>query len=78
VQCLENHDVVCLGHDAARAPTLTGGSGSESWCVRSRSRAATAVLFAAPGIPAIFLRQEIPEDKLWSDDEKDYTGHLIW
>ena len=24
------------------------------------------------------MGQEILEDKLWSDDEKDHPGHLIW
>ncbi len=79
VQCLENHDLTYLGHDgAARVAMLADPADRRSWCARSRSRAATALLFAAPGIPALFMGQEILEDKLWCDDEKDHPGHLIW
>jgi 1,4-alpha-glucan branching enzyme len=79
VQCLENHDVTYLGHDsAARVAMLADPVDRRSWYARSRSRAAAALLFAAPGIPALFMGQEILEDKLWSDDEKDHPGHLIW
>jgi 1,4-alpha-glucan branching enzyme len=79
VQCLENHDVAYFGHDAAaRVPMLADPVDRQSWYARSRSRAAAALLFAAPGIPALFMGQEILEDKLWSDDEKDHPGHLIW
>jgi 1,4-alpha-glucan branching enzyme len=79
VQCLENHDVAYLGHDgAARVATLADPEDRRSWYARSRSRAAAALLFAAPGIPALFMGQEILEDKLWSDDEQDHPGHLIW
>ena len=79
VQCLENHDLTYLGHDgAARVAMLADPADRRSWYARSRSRAAAALLFAAPGIPALFMGQEILEDKLWCDDEKDHPGHLIW
>ncbi len=79
VQCLENHDLTYFGHDgAARVAALADPSDARSWYARSRSRAAAALLFAAPGIPALFMGQEILEDKLWCDDEKDHPGHLIW
>ena len=79
VQCLENHDLTYAGHDgAARVAFLADPADRDSWYARSRARAATALLFAAPGIPALFMGQEILEDKLWSDDEKDNPGHLIW
>ena len=79
VQCLENHDLTYLGHDgAARVAMLADPLDRRSWFGRSRSRAATALLFAAPGILALFMGQEILEDKLWSDDERDHPGHLIW
>ena len=78
VQCLENHDLTYLGHDgAARAPALADPADSRSWYARSRCRAAAALLFAAPGIPALFMGQEILEEKLWCDDERDNPGHLI-
>src|SRR5208283_5177781 len=79
VQCLENHDLTYFGHDgAARVPALADPTDHRSWYARSRSRAAAALLFAAPGIPALFMGQEILEDKLWCDDERDHPGHLIW
>jgi 1,4-alpha-glucan branching enzyme len=78
VQCLENHDLTYLGHDgAARVAMLADPADRRSWYARSRSRAAAALLFAAPGIPALFMGQEILEDKLWCDDERDHPGHLI-
>ena len=78
VQCLENHDLTYLGHDgAARVAALADPVDPRSWYARSRSRAAVALLFAAPGIPALFMGQEILEDKLWCDDERDHPGHLI-
>ena len=79
VQCLENHDITYAAHDgAARVAMLADPSNRRSWYARSRSRAAAALLLAAPGIPALFMGQEILEDKLWSDDEKDHPGHLVW
>ncbi len=80
VQCLENHDVTYFGHkdNPARVAWLADPLDRRSPYARSRSRAATALLFAAPGIPALFMGQEILEDKLWCDDEKDHPGHLIW
>ena len=78
VQCLENHDLTYFGHDgAARVPMLADPADRQSWYARSRSRAAAALLFAAPGIPALFMGQEILEDQLWCDDERDHPGHLI-
>lgn len=78
VQCLENHDITYAGHDgAARVAMLADPSNRRYWCARSRGPAA-ALLSAAPGIPALFMGQEILEDKLWSDDEKDHPRHLIW
>jgi len=79
VQCIENHDVTYVGHaDAARVAMLADPSDHRSWYARSRSRVSASLLFAAPGITALFMGQEILEDKLWGDDEQDHPGHLIW
>jgi 1,4-alpha-glucan branching enzyme len=79
VQCLENHDITYAQHDgAARVAWLADPLDRRSWYAQSRSRAAAALLFAAPGIPALFMGEEILEDKLWSDDERDHPGHLVW
>jgi 1,4-alpha-glucan branching enzyme len=80
VQCLENHDITYFEHHdgPARVAWLADPVDRRSWFARSRSRAAAALLFAAPGIPALFMGQEILEDKLWDDDTRDNPGHLIW
>jgi 1,4-alpha-glucan branching enzyme len=79
VQHLENHDLTYAAHSgAARVPALADPADRRSWYARSRSRAAAVLLFAAPGIPSLFMGEEILEDKLWSDDEQDHPGHLIW
>lgn len=77
VQCLENQDKTYAPHeDAARVPMLADSSDRRSWYARSRSRLATALLFAAPGIPALFMGEEFLEDKNWNDNRHD--GHFIW
>ncbi len=75
VPCVENHDIVKVGQDV-RIPTLADGSNHRSWYARSRSRVATSLLLAAPGIPHIFMGQEFLEDKQWSDDPT--SPNLIW
>jgi 1,4-alpha-glucan branching enzyme len=76
-QCLENHDLTYAGHaDAARIPVLADPADRRSWYARSRSRAATTLLFTAPGIPSLFMGEEILEDKNWNDNRG--AGGLIW
>lgn len=77
VQCLENQDKTYAPHsDAARVAMLADSSDPQSWYARSRSRVATGLLFAAPGIPALFMGQEFLEDKNWSDNRPvgDFIG----
>ena len=77
VQCLENQDLTYAPHsDAARVAMLADPADRRSWYARSRSRAATALLFAAPGIPALFMGEEFLEDKNWSDNRQ--VDGLIW
>jgi 1,4-alpha-glucan branching enzyme len=77
VQCLENQDLTYAPHaDAARAAMLADPANRRSWYARSRSRATTALLFAAPGIPALFMGEEFLEDKNWSDNRQ--IDSLIW
>jgi 1,4-alpha-glucan branching enzyme len=66
VQAVENHDLVYTGR-GARIPRLADGSNARSWYARSRSRVAMGLLLTAPGIPLLFMGQEILEDKQWSD-----------
>jgi 1,4-alpha-glucan branching enzyme len=77
VQCLENQDLTYAPHsDAARVAWLADAEDRRSWYARSRSRVATGLLFAAPGIPALFMGQEFLEDKNWSDNRG--VCDLIW
>ncbi len=75
VQSVENHDIVYTGR-APRIPALADSGNSRSWYARSRSRLAMALLLTAPGIPMLFMGQEILEDKQWSDTPSPSTA--IW
>jgi 1,4-alpha-glucan branching enzyme len=82
VQCLENHDVVRWDYDAHRAraprvPALADPSDARSWYARSRARVATALLLCAPGIPMLFMGQEILEPRPWHDDIRFWSQFLI-
>ena len=83
VQCLENHDVVRWDYEqnrarAPRVPALADPSNPRSWYARSRSRVATTLLLTAPGIPMLFMGQEILEHKPWHDDIRFWSRFLIW
>jgi 1,4-alpha-glucan branching enzyme len=80
---LENHDVVLWDAWDQRPRDLriarrADPSNPRSWFARSRSRVATTWLMTAPGIPLLFMGQEILEDKPWSDDVKNWPQFLIW
>jgi 1,4-alpha-glucan branching enzyme len=80
VHYIENHDLHKAGHDdrQPRIARLADGSNSRSWYARGRSRVANALLLTAPGIPMIFMGQEILEDKYWSDNPSYHQGTLVW
>ena len=75
VNCVENHDIVKAGA-GPRIPHLADGNNSRSWYARSRSRVATGLLLTSPGIPMLFMGQEILEDKQWSDTPSN--GLMPW
>ena len=78
VQYLESHDNVYAGH-ADRQPrvaALADPTNARSWYARSRARVATGLLLTAPGIPMLFMGQEVLEDKPWSDAPD--PSFLIW
>jgi 1,4-alpha-glucan branching enzyme len=75
VTCVENHDLVYRGR-GKRIPAIADGSSSRTFWAESRSRVATGLLLTAPGIPMLFMGQEILEDKQWHDDRA--PGNLIW
>jgi len=76
VTCVENHDLVQAGREP-RIPALADGLSQRSWYARSRSRFATGLLLAAPGIPQLFMGQEFLQSYQWSPDPTD-SLHLIW
>jgi 1,4-alpha-glucan branching enzyme len=78
VQFLESHDNVYAGH-ADRKPrvaALADPTDARSWYARSRARVATGLLLTAPGIPMLFMGQEVLEDKPWSDSPD--PSFLVW
>ncbi|MBV8772069.1 MAG: alpha amylase C-terminal domain-containing protein [Deltaproteobacteria bacterium] len=74
ITCIENHDIVKVG-EGSRIATLADGSNQRSWYACSRSRVAQGLLLTAPGIPMLFMGEELLENKQWSDDPD--SGHLI-
>jgi len=64
VTCIENHDEVQVGRNP-RIPFRADSNDRRSWYARSRSRVANAILLTAPGIPMLFMGQEMLEDKQW-------------
>jgi 1,4-alpha-glucan branching enzyme len=83
VTCLEDHDKVYWDpwEQVARAPRiarLADPANPRSWYARSRARLATTLLLTAPGIPMLFMGQEILEDKPWHDDNKHWGEYLVW
>jgi len=81
VQHLENQDIVRVDNQTdrqPRIPRLADPSDARSWYARSRSRFATGLLLTAPGIPMLFMGEEILEDKYWSDSPGPLRESLIW
>ena len=66
VQTIENHDIVYAGRDP-RIARLADGSDPRSWYARSRSRVAMGLLMTSPGIPMLFMGQEILAHEPWND-----------
>ena len=81
VHCIENHDITHSAHvgqgGGPRIPRLADALDARSWYARSRARLALGLLLAAPGIPLLFMGQEILEDKYWSDTPGQ-PDTLIW
>lgn len=73
---LESYDEVYVGRQP-RIAQLADGSDARSWYARSRSRVATGILLTAPGVPMLFMGQEILEQKPWSDDPRYHSGSLV-
>jgi 1,4-alpha-glucan branching enzyme len=82
VQFVENQDTVYADRPPAdwkpRVAALADPADHRSWYARSRSRVATGIVFTAPGIPMLFMGEEILEDKDWSDNPGPDSSKLIW
>ena len=76
VQAIENHDIVYAGRQP-RIAMLADPIDTRSWYARSRSRVATGLLLTAPGIPMLFMGQELLEAKPWSDTPAAAT-EIAW
>ncbi len=77
VTCVENHDLVKRGAQP-RLPALADGADARSWYARSRARVATALLLTLPGIPMLFMGQELLAPAQWSDDPRSGENLLDW
>lgn len=78
VQYVESHDEVYRDR-GPRIPALAvGGGNTRTWYATSRSRVATGLILTAPGIPMLFMGQEIYEDKRWADDVPNHRGTLVY
>jgi 1,4-alpha-glucan branching enzyme len=81
VQHLENQDLVRINNDSdrqPRVPAMADPSNPRSWYARSRSRVANGLLLTGPGIPMLFMGQELLEDKYWSDSPNFFENSVIW
>jgi 1,4-alpha-glucan branching enzyme len=77
VNYLESHDEIYRDREP-RVARLADPSNSRSWHARSRSRVGAALVLTSPGMPMLFMGQEILEDKNWSDDPANHPNTLIW
>jgi 1,4-alpha-glucan branching enzyme len=74
---IEDHDIVYAKRDV-RIPRLANSVNSRDWYARSRSRVATGIFLTAPGIPMLFMGQEILEDKNWHDNPDKPENFIYW
>lgn len=77
VQYIESHDEVRFDR-GPRIAKLADGNDPRSWYARSRSRVATGILLTAPGIPMLFMGEEILEDAAWTDDTSMVNNVIGW
>src|SRR5688572_9777075 len=77
VQCVESHDEVYRDRGERMPALAVGGGSTRTWYATSRARVATGLVLTAPGIPMLFMGQEIYEDKPWADDTTHHAHLLI-
>lgn len=77
-ECVESHDEVYRDR-SQRIPLLAAdGGNTRTWYATSRYRVATGLLLTMPGIPMIFMGQELYEHKNWVDDPINHPDTLIF
>jgi 1,4-alpha-glucan branching enzyme len=78
VNCVENHDLVYSDHtEGGRVTHLADSTDARSRYATSRSRVATALLLTAPGIPMLFMGQELLEYRPWNDNLGQHPDFLV-
>jgi 1,4-alpha-glucan branching enzyme len=77
VRYIESHDDVKFDR-GPRVPRLADGSDPTSWFASSRTRVATGVLLTAPGIPLLFMGEEILEATPWFPDGVGGGNQISW
>jgi 1,4-alpha-glucan branching enzyme len=81
VNCVENHDRAYADHpdEGGRLAQMADGADARSWYATSRARVATGLLLTAPGIPMLFMGQELLDYRPWSDNlEKHPDAFVHW
>jgi 1,4-alpha-glucan branching enzyme len=76
VQYLESHDEVLVGR-SPRVAALADPADPHSWYGRSRARVAAGLLLTAPGIPMLFMGQELLAAAPWSDNPGFFKDTLV-
>ena len=78
VNCVEDHDITYETHDhAARIAHLADGSNARSSYAAARCRVALGLVMTGPGIPMLFMGEEILEYRKWNDSPGFHPNTLI-
>jgi 1,4-alpha-glucan branching enzyme len=78
VNCVENQDLVYSDHtEGGRITHLADSADARSWYARSRSRVALALLLTSPGVPSLFMGQELLDYRPWNDNLQVHPDFLV-